>query len=86
MLLKQKRRRMGAQGAFHTENRFVEIRRQIKEQDRKLLEMGIEIQKIKKTKVVYKVKLFGDLKVISKEEIPLYEECNIKIIVSYERD
>ena len=34
---------MEAQGVFHTEERFVEIRRQIKEQDRRLLEMGIEI-------------------------------------------
>lgn len=42
MLLK-KRNRMEAQGVFHTEERFVEIRRQIKEQDRRLLEMGVEI-------------------------------------------
>lgn len=77
---------MRAQGVFHTEERFVEIKRQIKVQNKKLQEMGIEIEEIKRTKVVYKVKLFGDLKVISKEEIPLYEECNIKIIIAYERD
>lgn len=84
--MRHKRNRMGAQGVFHIEERFVEIRRQIKMQNKKLQEMGIEIEEIKRTKVVYKVKLFGDLKVISKEEIPLYEECNIKVIVAYERD
>lgn len=77
---------MRAQSVFHTEERFVEIKQQIKMQNKKLQEMGIVIEAIKKTKVVYKVKLFGDLKVISKEEIPLYEECNIKIIIAYERD
>lgn len=77
---------MGAQGVFHTEERFVEIRRQIKMQNKKLQEMGIEIEEIKRTKVVYKVKLFGEFKIISKEEIPLYEECNIKVLISYERD
>lgn len=84
--MKQKRNRMRAQGVFHTEERFVEIKRQIKMQNKKLQEMDIVIEEIKKTKIVYKVKLFGDIKVISKEEIPLYKECNIKVIVSYERD